>query len=151
MSEIINRLKGGESRIENGIFFADDTTVLLKGTPETGFVSASRTTVSKLAEEDADGWVSAEDEVVLAESEDWTASSCYGAWEGEGFLVLRSKADGGFQWIMHLERAEQFKSAKFDGEILIAESGAYPDEWGWRICVKRPWEIEVRRREAAYL
>lgn len=147
MGEIINRLLNGQSRIENGIFLADDTAILLDGNPETGFVYSAPTTVLKLDEKETDGWINADDEFILAESDDWIASSLNGAWEGEGFLVLRSKADNVLQWIIHLERAEQFYSATFEREILVAQSGEYPNMWEWRIPVKTPWQMEVARQD----
>jgi hypothetical protein len=133
-----------ECRIEDGIYFVDDSYV-----PLTGFLPAlPRRPVQDLITVRPDYCASLNVGDPLVELSSLLVFGGDGSWEGEGFLALLRGNDRTLVWVLHSARSGAFVSADLDGEILVAQSIDYPNSYHWRIPMDSPWELEVSCHEA---
>jgi hypothetical protein len=139
MSEITNHWRSDECRIEDGIYFSDDTYIPL----ESNVPQPPRRPISRLIERDPDNWT-------IIERNPLTTFSGYAifggdaTWEGAGFLALAQESNGFLVWLLHSGESEIFRSAKVEKNILIAISGEDGgNSYRWEIPLAEPWLLTV--------
>ncbi len=132
VSVVAERWAVQQCRIEDGLYFPDDTHV-----PFSGFrPSGERQSVDVILAQDADGWTVL-DPVLLAEdgAQIWGGET---SWEGEGFLAV-CDPDGSLKWLFHCETSEPFVSAELRDGVVLAVSSEYPRRLEWRFPLDAPW------------
>jgi hypothetical protein len=135
--------------MEDGIFFPDDSVILLSGSPRAGYTASARMELSLLLETDPEGWTELMEHLACCvEAGGIIATAGGGAWEGDGFVAALRASDGALLWVLHLEGAEVFSELRHDGDIIEAVSSEWPDEYRWRIPLSSPWELSVIARRA---
>lgn len=133
-----------QCRVENGIFFADDTVILLRGHPRRGYVASHQTELLRLLEDSPDGWTDIdENPACRVEAGGVIVTAGATSWEGEGFVAAWRDPDGGLLWVLHLSESEVFSELRYDGDTIQAVSTAYPDAYLWRIPVSQPQMLSV--------
>lgn len=147
----ITQAKWGDEqcRVEDGVFFPDDSVILLSGDPRAGYAASARTQLSSLLEADPEGWTEIMEHIACRiEAGGVIVTAGGGAWEGEGFVAALRASDGALLWVLHLAGAEAFSELRHDGGIVEAVSSEWPDEYRWRIPLGSPWELSVIARRA---
>lgn len=138
-----------QCRVENGIFFSDDSVILLSGNPRDGYAASGRTGLSPLLESDPEGWTDLiENHACRTEAGGVIAVAGEGASEGEGFVATLRASDGGLLWVLHLDNSEAFREVCYDGIVIQAVSSEWPDEYRWRIPLGNPWSLSMTARRA---
>ena len=133
-----------QCRIEDGIFFANDDVILLRGNPENGYEASDPLSLTSLIKEDADGWTHIDPLAPCrAENEGILVVGGSTACEGEGFVATLDRLSGTLLWLIHLSQSEAFVEVNFDGESILAVSSEYPDTYRWQIPVSNPSALVV--------
>jgi hypothetical protein len=133
-----------QCRVENGIFFSDDSVILLSGTPRDGYAASDRIELSSLLEADPEGWTDIEVHAACrVEVGGVIVTAGEGAWEGEGFVAALRASDGALLWVLHLHASEVFREVRHEGDVIQAVSSEYPDEYQWRIPISAPGMLSV--------
>lgn len=134
----------GQCRVESGIFFADDSVILLSGNPRDGYVASHRRGLASLVEDDPDGWSDLnENPACRVEAGGVIATAGATSWEGEGFVAALRAPDSELLWVLHLSESEAFSEVSHDGDIIRAVSSEYPNEYRWLIPVNKPERLRV--------
>lgn len=131
-------------RLEDGIFFADDTWIPLTMNDEGSMVAGERLALEQILEDNPDGWAEA-DPAPGCEAVSGTlrAIGGGGAWEGEGFVALLEGGSGKLVWLLHLSSAERFRSMEIRGDVLVAVSEEPPNRLEWTIPLTEPERISA--------
>ena len=130
--------------MEEGIFFPDDSVILLSGNPRDGYVASARGGIGPLLRGEPEGWAGIdENPACRVEAGGVVVTAGATSWEGEGFVAAWHAPDGTLLWVLHLKESEAFSALRHDGEIIEATSGGYPDRYRWRIPVSRPELLSV--------
>ena len=124
-------------RVENGIFFPDDTFILLSGSPSQGFQAAIRQPLNVLTEASPDGWC-AIDQVCSVEYESLSIVGGGTFYEGDGFLSITDIATRRLIWLLHLSGIERFTEIHVANFIIRAISAEYPFRHEWTIAIESP-------------
>ena len=149
MSVTQTKWNDGQCRLEDGIFFSDDSAILLSGSPTDGYTASGRTGLSPLLEEQPEGWTDIDEAAACrVEAGGVIVTAGGGAWEGEGFVAALRASDGALLWVLHLGESEIFREVRHDGNAIEAVSSEWPDEYRWRIPLSSPWELSVTARRA---
>lgn len=139
MGVISERWASLECRIEDGIFFADDTFVpLVENEPE-----LPRIPVDQLLTEKPDWWWEVNLGEPLAQGQGHVLFGGGTSWEGAGFLALVRMEGNSLEWVLHSSRSEGFCSAELTDGVIRATSGDYPVVYHWTIPVPAPWTLQV--------
>lgn len=143
MSTIMKRWLSEQCRIEDGIFFSDDTYIPLVG----NVPQPPRRSISPLLANSPDDWSSIHVEQ-LAALPGYKVFGGDTSWEGAGFIALVRESDGSLIWLLHSEQSEPFRSASIDGELIVAlsrEDGLQNPlyTFRWAIPVTAPWLLTV--------
>jgi hypothetical protein len=131
-----------ECRFEDGIFFPDDTFILLTGSHSQGYQAAVRQPLQFLMEANPDGWT-ALDPVCSAEYSSMLIVGGGGSHEGDGFLAVVEAATRRLIWLLHLSGVEPFTEVRVDGSLLQAVSEEYPFRYEWTIPLESPHALHV--------
>ena len=143
MSTITERWLSEQCRIEEGIFFSDDTYIpLVSNVPQ-----LPRRSIGPLLAHSPDDWSSI-DGGQLAVLPGYRVFGGDTPWEGAGFIALVRESDGALVWLLHSEQSEPFRSASIDGELIVAisrEDGLKNPlcTFRWEIPVTAPWLLTV--------
>ncbi len=143
MNIIKGRWLTEQCRIEEGIFFSDDTYIPLVG----NVPQLPRRTITPLLAQSPDDWSSI-DGGQLAVLPGYRVFGGNTSWEGAGFIALVRESDGALVWLLHSENSEPFRSASIDGELIVANSREDglknpPCIFRWKIPVTAPWLLTV--------
>lgn len=140
MGEITDRWKSEECRIEDGIYFEDDTYIALLGHAT---VQGARRSIGGLLHCEPDNWSAICVSDPLAVSPDYLVFGGETSWEGAGFLAVVRASDRSLIWLLHSSESESFRSASIVGELVVASSREYPVSWRWEIPIAAPWSLTV--------
>ncbi|AKU21955.1 hypothetical protein [Massilia sp. NR 4-1] len=140
MGEITERWKSEECRIEDGIYFEDDTYIALLGHAA---AQGARRSIGELLHCEPDNWSAICVGDPLAVSPDYLVFGGETSWEGAGFLAVVRARDGSLIWLLHSSEAEPFRCAGIAGELVVATSHAYPVSLRWEIPIAAPWSLTV--------
>ena len=139
-----------QCRVEDGIFFPDDSVILLSGNPRAGYAASAPIELSLLLEADPEGWTELMEHLSCrVEAGGIIATAGGGAWEGDGFVAALRASDGALLWVLHLAGAGAFSELRHDGDIIEAISSEWPDEYRWRIPLGSPSELSVIANRAS--
>ena len=131
-----------ECRIENGIYFSDDSFIQLAGSATEGYQAAIRQSLEALMEKNVNGWAYI-DPTSSAEDQSLSIVGGGGSYEGEGFLAVMAVDTGRLIWLLHLTDAERFTEIRIDGSLIRAISDEYPFRYAWTIPVESPHALVV--------
>jgi hypothetical protein len=144
MSEVEDHWFSEECRVEDGIYFADDTYVpLAQNVPQ-----LPRRSVEQLLRIEPDAWSSVYPGEPLALLPGHVVLGGATSWEGAGFLALVRESDGSLVWLLHSSESEAFLSASVQGDLLVATSSEYPSNFRWEIPIDAPWSLKVLSHDA---
>lgn len=137
MSEITKRWLSDECRLEDGIYFPDDTFIPLGGhVPQ-----LPRRPIDELLRTEPDAWESIYRGDPLAALPDHVVFGGETSWEGAGFLALVRASDRSLVWLLHSACSEPFRSASVQGSVLFATSGEGLSSSRWNIPLQSPWSL----------
>ena len=137
MSEITKRWLSEECRIEDGIYFPDNTFIPLIGhVPQ-----LPRRPIDELLRTEPDAWSSIYPGDPLAAVHDHVVFGGETSWEGAGFLALVRESDRSLVWLLHSAQSEPFRSAIVQGSVLFATSGENLSSSRWKIPLEAPWSL----------
>lgn len=145
VGQVQSRWGNEECRFEDGVYFADDTVVLLEGSPAAGYRVLGREPLRTLTKADPDGWTGIDRRCAI-EHQGVHIVGGGGSWEGEGFLAAVDAATGQLSWLLHLSGSEPFVEVRVDGPVVRAVSGEYPHRIEWTIPLADPPSLLVSDR-----
>ncbi len=145
MGLVQSKWENEECRFEDGIFFPDDTIILLAGNPSKGYQASVRQPLHVLLEANPDGWTGI-DPVVSAEYQSLLMIGGGGSYEGDGFLAIVDAATRRLVWLLHLSGVERFSEVRVDGSLLQAVSAEYPFRHEWVILLESPQSLLVKTK-----
>jgi hypothetical protein len=144
MSVIEAHWRERRSRYEDGIYFAGDDFVELRGTPGDGYRAEEPAPVAVLLQSEPDGWTHLA-ELCSVRAGDFTVFAGSTSWEGAGFVALERRSSGRLVWLLHLSGSEPFVEVSCDGSAVRAVSEEYPFRSGWHIPIRSPESLTVSR------
>ena len=147
MGLVQSRWENDECRDEDGIFFSDDTMILLAGSPVDGYQTSVRQPLQALTEACPEGWTDI-DPACSVESQSLLILGGGGSCEGDGFLAVLDAATRALIWLLHLSGVERFIEVRVDASVIFAGSAEYPFRHEWVIPLERPHDLQVRTNEA---
>jgi hypothetical protein len=140
---IVSQWAKGLCRVENGIFYDNDTYVLVSIT-NAGSSVGERCSIDGLQQESPKAWSSF---YANPNCEVTIDHLCFlgggGPWEGEGFLAVMDAHTQILRWVLHSSESEQFVSLRVEHSTIYAESGEYPYNYHWRIPIENPEGLHV--------
>jgi hypothetical protein len=143
MNEISKHWLAEECRVEDGIYFDDDTYIpMIQNSPQ-----VPRRSIGELLSRSPEGWSGVYPGEPLAVANGFVVLGGETSWEGVGFLAVVREKDESLVWLLHSSGAEAFRSASLVGEALLATSSEYPSAIRWEIPVFAPWNLKVERTD----
>ena len=133
-------------RIENGIFFADDTAIEISRNSEGVYAShGNRISLNDLISKNGGDWYGHIYTLDAAKSDELVAKVGETAWEGGGFVALL-ETRGKLIWIIHLENSEGFTDVTFSNGKIMALATYYPHENTLEIPATSPQDFKFTER-----
>gem|GEM_PF-2135951 len=136
-------------RMEDGVFFGDDTWVPLVPDSSEGFSAGERTGTEAIMEAEPDGWAELDSTPgLMAKTGDLVIDAGGGSGEGEGFVTAADREGGRFLWILHVNSGGRIASLSVEAGVVRAssESGTTGSGLEWTIPVFNPAALQCRGR-----
>lgn len=148
MELVQTKWESQECRSEDGIFFPDDTVILLAGSPSEGYHTSVRQPLHNLTVENPDGWTDTDiDPGCSVNHQSLLIVGGGGSYEGDGFLAVVDASSRRLKWLLHLSGVERFTEVRVDGSLLQAVSEEYPFRHEWTIPLESPHSLISRTRK----
>jgi hypothetical protein len=145
MGLVQSKWENEECRSEDGIFFPDDTAVLLAGSPSKGYQASGRQRLELLMESNPEGWTAVEPGCSTVH-QTWLILGGGGSYEGDGFLAVVDAVSRRLIWLLHLAGVERFTEVLVNGSVLQAVSEEYPLRHEWTVPLESPHDLIVNTR-----
>lgn len=134
-------------RLEDGIFFADDTWIPLTLDDEGTIAVGERAALEEILETNPDGWAEVSPvHGCEARSGELRATGGGGDSEGEGFIAVTDGNSQRLLWLLHLSCSERFRTLDVSDSILRALSEEHLRKLEWAIPLGKPEKIEILSR-----
>ena len=124
MNVIESKWKERKARVEQGIFFATDEFIALRGAPGRGYSVAPRASIASLLHSQPDSWCVLGDPTAgEVRHGDFSVFGGGTSWEAEGFIAVEQRSQ--LLWLFHLAESKEFVHLSTDGISIVARSGGY--------------------------
>lgn len=148
MGLIQNSWNEERCRIEEGIFFANDTAILISRDFGGAYVAdAKRIPLTHLiANNGEDGYFNV-NVLNYQKCGDFLVRVGDGSYEGEGFVALFEKDSDALIWIVHLLSSESFSEIEVVNNLIKAHATYYPHENTIEIPIHSPQSFKFIQRK----
>jgi hypothetical protein len=131
-------------RLEDGIFFSDDSWIPLTTGDDGRLKAGERTSLEEILESNPDGWTEVDPSAGCEASiGGLKVVGGGGAWDGEGFVALLDSTTLRPVWVLHVSTGSRFRTVAVADSMILAVSGEPPEGREWSIPVGNPGKAEV--------
>ncbi|HAA12610.1 MAG TPA: hypothetical protein DCE41_13320 [Cytophagales bacterium] len=122
-------------RIEDAIFFDNDSFSRIKGDSIKGFSLEERASIDQLEEY---GWADLYP-MFTDENEEYVATTGETSWGGAGFISLKDKVSGSFKWLIHLSTMNNPQRISIETDLIrVTTDLNYPDGLDFVVPINAP-------------